>query len=721
MSALEQGYNADFDERGRVIVERECEECGKTFWVPVGRREQSFCGHECVAKNIAGSGVEASLETKKSEAQKKREAQLEVFAELEFELGREPKLSEWKERCAEKGIPKRLRTKYGFDDFADLKKNAMAYNHKVNSVEEVEGRHTVYNITVDDHHTVATVTKEYDNKHGNPNFNGVFAYQCGEIGMPPNDTCRLIAPNLFSAVRNPFEGNAEIDFDYLYRMYYEGQRLSDDLVTLEIEYMQRVLQKINEDDEAERYKRTERNIWRDLIESARKYRRTGLGFTALGDTLAAMGVRYGSEEAERMTNLIMRTKIKGEWDASIDMAIERGPFPEWRPEHDDTEFFDMLEEEFPTLYERNMEHGRRNISLSTVAPTGSVSLLAKIGDSYGTSSGIEPVFTTEPLKLWHTRRRRTNPGEEPDYVDENDNEWIEYTVFHSGVKEWAKAQDIDLTSHGYNEESGLVEDEEAMKDLLAESPYNGATSSELDAKDRIDLQAVVQKYTTHSISSTLNLPNDCPEDRVREIYEYAHEAGLKGVTVFRDGSKSGVLADSGGSSGFDYHDAPERPERLECKIHKLRRNGDNWKIFVGMYEDKPYEVFACKASMRLVDSDNHAFDKGYIDKHGEGVYSLVAPDEKVVLEDIAARMPSPEIEALTRMISMALRHGAKMDWIVEQLDKAEGSVASFSKALSTVLMEHMEEPVTCSECGSEDVSFQEGCLTCRSCGASKCG
>ena len=550
---------------------------------------------------------------------------------------------------------------------------------------------------------------------------GFVVHNCGEIGMG-NDSCRLIAMNLMSVVENPFTDKASVDHELLYKISYEQQRLLDNLVDLEVEAIDKIIEKIRSDPEDEKYKRVEIETWKQLKEAGKKYRRTGGGFTALGDMLASLGVEYGSEECDEVLHEVMSTKLKGEWNASTDLAVERGSFPEWNSEHDTTDFFDMLEEEFPEVYERNMNHGRRNISLSTVAPTGSVSLMSKIEDDFGTTSGIEPLFSTEKNKAWYTRNKRADGDEDYDYIDEEGNKWKQYPVFHNGFRIW-------MERNGY--ENPTEKSEEELEEIFKESPY--VTSAGLHWEDRLRTQGIVQKYTTHSISSTLNLPEDADIEETYKIYKNGRKYGLKGATIFRNGSKRGVLeGESDESSAGDeitYHDAPERPEVLEADIHQVRYGGDPWKILVGRIDESPYEVFAIKTGgdtgirVRFTDSEDNKIEEGLIRKVGSGEYNFEAKDGKTVIEDIAEYAPDDNVRVDTRLLSLALRHGVEPEYIVNQLEKANGSVVSFGRAVLKAMRRYLDvDPDDeCPECEEETLAFVEGCVRCRNCSFAKCG
>lgn len=550
---------------------------------------------------------------------------------------------------------------------------------------------------------------------------------CGEIGMQANDSCRLIALNLMSAVDDPFTDNASLNPERLEKLAYEQQVLLDNLVDLEIQAIDKIIDKVYNDPEDYKYKRIELDTWRALQDTARKYRRTGGGFTALGDMLASLGVEYGSKESQEIVDKAMRAKFKGEWNASIDLAIMRDPFPMWDPQYDNTEFFDMMEEEFPEIYERNMEHGRRNISLSTVAPTGSVSLLANYGDNtFGTTSGIEPLFATEENKFWHTRNKRADQEDEYDFIDDEGDKWKQYKVFHRGFEKWLEEN---------KEEENFQElPEEELKELAEESPY--VSSAGIEVENRLRLQSVVQQYTSHSLSSTLNFPSDATKEDILETQKLGYELGLKGVTVFRNGTKRGVLEDgsenqqSGRGEEITYHDAPERPDILECDVEVIDRGSQKWVIVIGLLNNKPYEVFVLDNPDWTLEEylQQNQGDYG-IKKLGSQDYRFVDKvvsdevDEDITIdENILSYTPSSDVDVLTRFTSQLMRHGVKMDYIVEQVRKADITINDFSKILGDVLAQYTSEDyeMSCDNCGSNNVKFVEGCSTCQECGHSKC-
>ena len=383
-------------------------------------------------------------------------------------------------------------------------------------------------------YSTSSVYPEFENASTNP---------CSEIAMQPNDSCRLMALNLFSFIKQPFTSEARFNHDLFYEVVYEGQRLMDDLVDLELEHVNKIIEKIANDPEPGHIKHVEADTWNHLHSNGKKGRRTGLGFTALADTLAALGVKFDSDQALDLVQQIMATKCKAEFDSSVDMAIERGAFEAFDPEIEKTSaFVTFLEKEFPETYERMMTHGRRNISISTVAPTGTVSLLAL------TSSGIEPVFM-----LSYKRRRKASEqsDKESTFIDASGDRWEEFDVYHAKLEEWKALY---------------------PKKSIEESPYAGATAPEIDWQKRIELQALIQRYVTHSISSTINLPASTTVEEVDEIYRQAWRQGLKGITVYRDGSRTGVLVSQDEKKEEDIIEtkAPKRPKELLAKVVRFQ-------------------------------------------------------------------------------------------------------------------------------------------------------
>lgn len=554
-----------------------------------------------------------------------------------------------------------------------------------------------------------------------PQFRQVTTNPCSEIGMQPYDACRLIAVNLFSFVKSPFTKDAEFDSELFYKMNYEAMRLSDDLIDLEVEHIDRILDKLHKDKEDLGTKIREINLWEQVKETAMASRRTGLGFTALGDTLAALGMKYDSDEALLFIEQLMHVKMESELDCTIDLAILRGPFEGWdhNIEFDDitkgntkdtimgrNEFYDFIVKSFPEQAYKMYTHGRRNVSFSTVAPTGTVSLMAQ------TTSGIEPLFMG-----YYMRRKKVNPGEEGvrvDFTDQNGDTWQEFPVLHPKFKDWyiVKAQ-CEHAPHIALEALERATKEDLQK-IFEQSPWYRSTANDIDWVKRVEIQSIIQKYITHSISSTINLPEDVSLDSVSEIYLESWKKGLKGITVYRDGSRSGVLVstENKGRDEFEYIDATKRPKELDAEVHMTKVGGKSYNVFIGLLNDKPYEVFLEEGSL--------ANSKGKIIKAKKGVYNYCVDDLCV---PISSEM-TDEQAAITRLVSTSLRHGADIKFIVEQLQKTPGDIFSFTKGLARVLKKYIPDgaksTVKCLECGSENVVFENGCNMCKDCGGGSC-
>jgi len=545
-----------------------------------------------------------------------------------------------------------------------------------------------------------------------PGFKNSSTNPCSEIAMQGGDSCRLIAINLYSFVKNPFTSEAEFDYDKFYKVTYETQRLMDDLVDLELEAVERIFNKIVDDKEPNHIKQNEIDTWKLLYKNGKKGRRTGLGFTALADTVAAMGVKFDSNDALLLVDKIMKAKLAGEFDSSIDMAITRKPFEIFDPEIEEkSDFIQMLKKEMPAIYERMMTYGRRNISISTVAPTGSLSMLAQ------TSSGIEPIFL-----LSYKRRRKVNPSEKKAtvaFVDDLGDSFEEFEVIHPKLKTW-----MHITGN----------------DNVNESPYAGATAPEINWEKRIEMQALVQKYTTHSISSTINLPTDVSLEKVNDIYIESWKQGLKGITVYREGSRSGILVakdskqDRMKDSKFDETFAPKRPKRLDAKIVRFQNEYEKWIAVVGLLDGKPYEIFTGKMEyafnlpqwvltgwvIKNKDDEGHSrYDFQYCDKDGY----------KTTIEGLS-RSFNKEYWNYAKLISGVLRHGMPLNYVVQlinNLNLIDENINTWKNGVARTLKQFIPDGTSaidkkCPECHDpEGLIYEEGCLKCKSCGHSKCG
>lgn len=556
-------------------------------------------------------------------------------------------------------------------------------------------------------------------------FEAIASNPCGEQWMQAYDACRLLALNLFSIVKNPYSKEASLDLDKLYEIAYLQQRLADDIVDLEIEYVERIIKKIKSDPEPEYIKAIELELWENVKKTATASRRTGCGFTALGDMLAAIGLKYDSDEALKVIGDVMKTKMRAELDCTIDLAIMRGTFEGWNGTKEFTSiptlvgpnmlignnsFYKMLVEEFPEQVRSMVRYGRRNVNWSTVAPTGTVSIVAILTKWANTTSGVEPMFFP-----FYFRKKKVNPSNlnvRVDSVDQNGDSWQEYAVMQGGFKEWINVNYPDLVIDNLSRKE--------VDELYVKSPYFGSCANDISYEKRIKIQGIVQKYTTNAISSTLNLPKDVSKETVRSIYMLAHKEGLKGVTIYRDGCRTGVLStEQVKKSSFDYKDATKRPKELDADLHTITVKGIKYGVIVGLFEEKPYEVFAFE-----LPEDVKNGCSGKVIKMKKGAYHFVCNDGSLKNLQIAALRKDEQV--LTRLVSGMLRHGAKPQFIMEQIDKSDLEVVSFGKAISRTLKKYVKEEElisrnTCKECNSSNVRMQEGCLTCIDCGSSKCG
>jgi len=534
--------------------------------------------------------------------------------------------------------------------------------------------------------------------------------------MQPYDACRLICLNFFSFVNECFTEKSSIDYKKLYEVSYEMQLMADDLVDLEIEAIDKIIKKIEDDPQPEEVKSLELSLWNKIKDVASSGRRTGNGFTGLGDMFAGINIKYGSDESLKILELVMQTKMKAELNATIDMAEKYGHFKGWdhKKEFDfnnwgSNDFYAMLANKFPKEMVRMSKYGRRNVSWSTVAPTGSVSILAEV------TSGLEPLF-----QPYYTRRKKVNPGDknvQVDFTDQNGDSWQEYTVLHSKFKKW-----IEVKSN-----SSVFADEISPTDLQAwfkESPWCGSTANDIDWEKRVEMQSIIQTYTSHSISSTLNLPETVSKREVAKIYMHSYRSGLKGVTIYRDNSRSGVLITKKEKEGFVQKNAPKRPEKINCRVHQTVYDNNRWLVIVGLLEDKPYEVFCVPNYYEL---PLGSLD-GFLSKKNKGVYFLEVKKDELAytIENVVAEMTA-EQEVITRLISTSLRHGANIKFIVEQLSKTSGGITAFSNSISRVLKMYIPEGEKstltfedCIESESCDIIFEEGCVKCNYCAKTKC-
>ncbi|HRI60531.1 MAG TPA: HNH endonuclease [Saprospiraceae bacterium] len=529
--AQDQGYEAVIHS-GKVHIKKICEHCGEAFWAAFHSREISYCSFQCLNIHLNSNNDIREKRTKtlnltyqqKAEANKTR--QLEIFTRLRYELNRAPKLKEWEQVCKKEGIAFRIGTKHGFASYEALKADAAYFNHRVKSI-ELDGYEDVYNGTVDRHHNFFSGGWASKTKDGKEKFVYLNQKNCGEIPLCPYDSCRLLAINLLSYVDQPFTPEAKFDVEKFKIHARHAQRLMDDILDLELEKIETILDKIQHDPEPEVVKATERDLWLKIREKCRQGRRTGIGITAEGDMLAALGIRYGSEESLDFCENLHRTLALEIYRGSVAMARERGAFPIHDAAREaNNPFIQRIREADPELYTEMVQHGRRNIALLTIAPTGTTSLMTQ------TTSGLEPVF-----RISYKRRRKVNPNDKNariTFTDEVGDAWEDYHVFHIPFKKWLKIKGFDPVQ---------VENmqEEELQEIIRQSPWYRASAEDVDWVSKVHLQGRVQKWVDHSISVTVNVPENAPEELIEKIYLTGWEVGCKGMTVYREGSRSGVL------------------------------------------------------------------------------------------------------------------------------------------------------------------------------------
>ena len=534
---------------------------------------------------------------------------------------------------------------------------------------------------------------------------------CGEIPMGPFDSCRLIHINLTSYIVDPFTDMAHINEELLYKHSYEAMRLADDLVDLELEAIDKIINVVKDEKDF-----VEFNLWNRIKETTRRGRRAGLGFTGLADAIAMLGLKYDSDEGLQEVERLMKIMFNGQFDSQIDMAIERGPFPAWNTSKEfnveesfifgKNEWYKFINENFTSTTAKMRCYGRRNISWSTVAPTGTVSIMAQC------SSSIEPVF----LPFYERKRKCMSPSDRADYTDVKGEKYTLFTVVHPNLVKW-----LCLSTFGGNFNSNeyleRLQDIEYLKIAFKDSPYYGSTASEINWRQRIKLQGIIQKYITHSISSTINLPKEITEEEIADIYIEAWKTGNKGQTIYRDGCREGVLNKIEKPAIIDNRQAPKRPKELEADYHQVRVKGEQFIVLVGLLEGKPYEVFAFRP-LRPIDIPPH---KGKIIKKGKMHYSF---DSKFIqLSDLQLANTNIEEKAATLYSSMLLRHGVSIEFITKTAKKVNDNITSFSSAMCRILAKYIKSSEikgeVCPECGGNLVR-DGGCTHCMNCGYSRC-
>lgn len=550
-------------------------------------------------------------------------------------------------------------------------------------------------------------------------FRTISTNPCGEIPLCPYDSCRLLAINLYSYVCNPFTEKAEFDYDLFAKHVAMAQRIMDDIIDLEMEKIDRIIAKIKDDPETDEVKSTELHLWEKIKSKTIKGRRTGVGTTAEGDMLAAMGLRYGTPEATDFSEDVHRRLALAAYGSSVKLARERGAFEIYdaaREQHNP--YINRLRLQSPELYEDMVKYGRRNIACLTIAPTGTTSLMTR------TTSGIEPVFM--PV---YKRRRKVNPSDvsaRVDYVDESGDSFEEFIVYHPKFIDWMKTNGIEVRQD-YTQED--------IEALVAKSPYARATANDIDWLEKVKMQGRIQKWVDHSISVTINLPSTVSEELVNQLYVEAWRQGCKGCTVYRDGSRSGVLVSVSKKPAETPVQVLKRPIELDADVVRFQNNKEKWIAFVGLRDGKPYEIFTgladdddgifCPKSVtkgkiiKNVDADgNKRYDFQFINKRGY----------KTTIEGLSAKF-NPEYWNYAKLISGVLRYGMPIDQVLKLVGGLEldsQSINTWKMGVERALKKYLPNGtkasgLRCPNCGNETLIYQEGCLICTSCGTSKCG
>lgn len=571
-----------------------------------------------------------------------------------------------------------------------------------------------------------TVIKEsVADSYADQGFRSVSTNPCGEIPLCPHDSCRLLALNLYSYVENPFTSKAKFNFELFAKHVQYAQRLMDDIIDLELEKVDKILEKIKNDPEDEEIKRTEIKLWEKIKTKTLLGRRTGVGITAEGDMQAALGLRYGDEISTDFSVNVHRSLAIEAYRSSVIMAKERGAFKIYDSKKEkNNPFINRIKEYDPQLVEEMEKYGRRNISLLTIAPTGSTSILTQ------TTSGIEPVFM--PV---YKRRRKVNPNDQNvtvNFIDESGDSWEEFNVFHHHFITWMNANGIDSTD-------AKNFDDKKIEDLIKQSPYYKATSNDVDWLNKVRLQGKIQKWVDHSISVTVNLPKDVKKELVGQVYIEAWKSGCKGVTVYRDGSRDGVLVSTKKEKKTEQAvqnvEVQRRPDELEAEILRFHNNDEEWIAFVGLHNGKPYEIFTGRAEddalpvpksvktgviiKQRFEDGSKRYDFKYTNKYGFNI----------TIEGLSYKF-NPEYWNYAKLISGLLRHGMPMQHAVKLISSLHfhsETINTWKKGIERALKKYIPDGTKaikgaiCTECGSESLIYQEGCLTCQSCGYSKCG
>lgn len=561
-------------------------------------------------------------------------------------------------------------------------------------------------------------------------FRTVSTNPCGEIPLCPYDSCRLLSINLFSYVENPFTKGAWFNFDKFRQHVAMAQRIMDDIVDLELEKIVKIMDKIKNDPQSQEVKGAEYHLWEKIYSKSGKGRRTGVGITAEGDMIAAMGLRYGTQEATDFSVEVHKNLALAAYGASVQMAEERGAFEVYDAAREaNNPFVLRIKDADPQLYERMQQHGRRNIACLTIAPTGTTSLMTQ------TTSGIEPVFM--PV---YKRRRKVNPGDtnaHVDFVDEVGDSFEEYIVYHPKFMQWMKTNGLD-TEKKYSQEE--------IDQLVEQSPYYKATANDVDWLMKVKMQGAIQKWVDHSISVTVNLPNDVDENLVNKLYVEAWRSGCKGCTIYRDGSRAGVMISVDNKKKKEEKTAPThdnchpevtevRPQVLECDVVRFQNNKEKWVAFVGLLNGYPYEIFTGlqdddegivlpktvtkgKIIKQTNENGTHRYDFQFENKRGY----------KTTVEGLSEKF-NPEYWNYAKLISGVLRYRMPIDHVIKlvaSLQLKDESINTWKNGVERALKKYIVDGtvakgITCPQCGQETLVYQEGCLICKNCGASRCG
>lgn len=544
---------------------------------------------------------------------------------------------------------------------------------------------------------------------------------CGEIPLCPYDSCRLIALNLYSYVENPFTPQAKFNFELFKKHAHAAQRIMDDIIDLELEKIEAIQDKISADPEDDEIKAVEFNLWQKIRRKTIEGRRTGIGITAEGDMLAALNLVYGSENATDFAVETHRTLAVEAYRSSVNLAKDRGAFPIFNAQREkNNPFINRIKGEDPELYSDMVKYGRRNIALLTIAPTGTTSLMTQ------TTSGIEPVFMP-----YYKRRRKVNPNDKNvkvSFTDKVGDSWEEFNVFHHKFLVW-------LEVNGYNPAEVMTYSDEQVQELVKKSPYYGATSNDVDWVNKVRMQGMIQKWVDHSISVTVNLPENVTEEIVSKVYQTAWESGCKGCTVYREGSREGVLISNKKEKPEAEGNFPnKRPQVLECDVIRFKNNHEDWVAFVGLFENRPYEVFTGMTEddvlpipkavtkgkiIKIKDENGSRYDFQYVDKYG---YTNTIGG--------LSHMFNKEFWNYAKLISGVLRNGMPIPDVVNLVSSLRldsETINTWKAGVERALRKYIPDGTKaktgkkCTECGSESLVYQEGCLHCKNCGHSKCG